>query len=215
MHTYSTDNDLRPRILLYLGAGSYGIILAIGAVLAFVNALLPFGWALSAPATGAVLTVVYLLLASRFWNHDLLRRLRIVKTPYFGGQWEGYIRSSYNVSDDPEDGEFDEDDRTDVEVEIEQSWRKMIVRLEGEDSSSRSLGASIITQQGRPQLTYYYLNEPHYDAPDSYSIGYGTTSVKLYEGEGENGEDVLDGIYYTGPDRGEHGKIRLTRVGCE
>jgi hypothetical protein len=119
------------------------------------------------------------------------------------------------VDDDAENEKPEEQEKTNVEVEIEQSWRKMIVKLEGDDSSSRSLGASIITQQGRPKLTYYYLNEPDYDAPDSYTMGYGTTSVKLYEGEGDNNEDVLDGIYYTGPDRGEHGKIHLTRVDDE
>jgi hypothetical protein len=213
MHTYSTDNDLRPRILLCLGAVSYALVLAIGAVLTFVNTLLPFGWALSAPAVGGVLTVTYLLFASKLWNHDWLRRLGIVKTPYFGGRWQGYIQSSYNVSDEPENGKLDASDKMDVEVEIEQSWRKIIVRLEGDDSSSRSLGASIITQQGKPRLAYYYLNEPDYGAPDSYRKGYGTTLVELCEGE--NGEDVLDGIYYTGPERSEHGKIRLTRVNCE
>lgn len=211
MHTYSTDNDLRPRIIGFLGIGSFLLVLGVERVLSIVNATVPFGPNFSAPATGAVFTLVYVVFSVKFWNHGLLRRLRLVRTPYFGGHWEGYIRSSYNVSDDEEESS-EGDDRTEVEVEIEQSWRKMIVRLEGADSSSRSLGASVITQQGRPQLTYYYLNEPDYDAPDSYSIGYGTTSVKLYENEGEDGEDVLDGIYYTGPDRGEHGKIRLTRV---
>jgi hypothetical protein len=211
MHTYSTDNDLRPRIIGFLGIGSFLLVLGIDRLLEIVNATVPFGPNFSAPATGAVFTVVYMIFATSAWNHWIFRRLRLVKTPYFGGRWQGYVRSSYNVSDDT-DEESDGDDRTEVEVTIEQSWRKMIVKLEGPDSSSRSLGASIITQQGRPQLTYYYLNEPDYDAPDSYSIGYGTTSVKLYENDGENGEDVLDGIYYTGPDRGEHGKIRLTRV---
>lgn len=214
MHTYSTDNDLRPRIIGFLGIGSFLLVLGIERVLIIVNATVPLGPNFPAPATGAVFTVVYVVFAAKVWNHWVFRRLRLVTTPYFGGRWEGYVRSSYNVGDDVEE-EPDGDNRTEVEVEIEQSWRKMIVRLEGTDSSSRSLGASIITKQGRPQLTYYYLNEPDYDAADSYSIGYGTASVKLYENEGEDGEDVLDGIYYTGPDRGEHGKIRLTRVEAE
>lgn len=214
MHTYSTDNDLRPRILGFLGIGSFLLVLGIERALIIVNATVPFGSSFSAPATGAVFTVVYVVFARKVWNQWVFRRLRLVTTPYLGGRWKGYIRSSYNGGDDVED-EPDGDNRTEVEVEIVQSWRKMIVRLEGADSSSRSLGASVITKQGRPQLTYYYLNEPDYDAPDSYSIGYGTASVKLYENEGENGEDVLDGIYYTGPDRGEHGKIHLARVEAE
>jgi hypothetical protein len=215
MHTYSTDNDLRPRIVGFLGIGSFLLVLGIERVLSIVNTTVPFGPNFSAPATGAVFTVVYVVFAAKVWNHGVFRRLRLVKTPYFGGRWEGYVRSSYNVDDDAENEKPEEQEKTNVEVEIEQSWRKMIVRLEGDDSSSRSLGASIITQQGRPKLTYYYLNEPDYDAPDSYTMGYGTTSVKLYEGEGDNNEDVLDGIYYTGPDRGEHGKIHLTRVDDE
>lgn len=214
MHTYSTDNDLRPRIIGFLGIGSFLLVLGIARMLTIVNATVPFGPNFSAPATGAVFTLVYVVFATKVWTHGVFRRLHLVKTPYFGGHWEGYIRSSYNI-DDAEAEEPNEDEKTEVEVEIEQSWRKMIVRLEGEDSSSRSLGASIITQQGRPKLTYYYLNEPDYDAPDSYSMGYGTSSAKLYEGEGDNDEDVLDGIYYTGPKRGEHGKIRLTRVNDE
>lgn len=212
MHTYSTDNDLRPRIIGFLGIGSFVLALGLERLLIIVNATVPFGPNFPAPATGAVFAVVYLVFESKVWNHWVFRRLRLVTTPYFGGTWEGYVQSSYNVGDDEDE---DEDKRTEVEVKIEQSWRKMIVKLEGTDSSSRSLGASIITKQGRPQLTYYYLNEPDYDAPDSYSIGYGTTSVKLYEDKGDDGEDVLDGIYYTGPNRGEHGKIRLTRAEAE
>lgn len=211
MHTYSTDNDLRPRIIGFLGIGSFLLVIGIERLLSIVNATIPFGPNFSAPATGAVFTVVYVVFAAKVWNHGLFRRIRLVKTPYFGGRWEGYVQSSYNVSDDTAE-ESDGDDRTEVEVEIEQNWRKMIVKLEGDDSSSRSLGASIITKQGRPQLTYYYLNEPYYDAPDSYSMGYGTASMKLYENGGENGEPVLDGVYYTGPNRGEHGKIHLTRI---
>lgn len=215
MHTYSTDNDLRPRVVGYIGIGSYLLVLGIGAVLAFVNARVPFGANLSAPATGAVFTGVYLLFASKFWNHWLLRRLRIVKTPYFAGTWEGYIQSSYDVGEGATDGGPDEDEKTEVEVDIRQSWRKLIVELNAPDSSSRSLGASVITKQGKPQLTYYYLSEPKYNAPDTMTKHYGTTSLKFHENEGEDGEDVLDGIYYTGPDRNSYGKLHLTRTETE
>jgi len=211
MHTYSTDNDLRPKVVGFIGIGSYLLVLLIGAILAFVNTRLPFGANLSAPATGAVFTGVYLLFASKFWNHWLLRRLRIVRTPYFAGTWEGYIQSSYDVGESTSDDNLKGDEKTDVEVEISQSWRKIMVELDAPDSSSRSLGASVITKQGKPQLTYYYLSEPDYNAPDTMTKHYGTTSVKFHENEGENREDVLTGIYYTGPDRDSYGKIHLTR----
>lgn len=210
MHTYSTDNDLRPRVVGFIGIGSFLLVLGIGTVFAFVNARVPFGAALSAPATGAVFTAVYLLFASRFWNHWLLRRIRIVKTPYFAGTWEGYIQSSYDVGEGATD-DNPEKEKTPVEVDIRQNWRKLIVELDAPNSSSRSLGASVITKQGKPQLTYYYLNEPDYNAPDTMTKHYGTTSVKFHENEGENREDVLTGIYYTGPDRDSYGKIHLTR----
>lgn len=211
MHTYSVDNDLRPRIVAFLGIASFLFVLGIGRLLSFLNTSIPFWPNLSAPATGAVFTVVYVVFATAVWNHWVFRLLRLVKTPYFAGEWEGYVRSSYNIAE-PESGDPSDDEKTEVEVEIKQHWRQMIIRLEGEDSTSRSLGASIVTQQGLPKLMYYFLNEPNYDAPDSYSMGYGTSSMKLYEGEGDDGEDVLAGIYYTGPKRGEHGEIRLTRV---
>lgn len=207
MHTYSTDNDLRLKIVGFLGIGSYIFIQALVNLVSSLNATLPYGIDVSVPATGSVFTVAYLLFGSVLWNHWIFRRLRIVKTPCLSGKWTGNLQSSYDNEDDNDDHE-----KTRVEVQIRQSWRKMSVELDAPDSSSRSLGATVLTKEGKPELTYHYRSEPDYDAPDTMHIHYGTTSLTFHEGEGRDGADVLNGVYYTSPGRDSHGHIHLSRV---
>lgn len=205
MHTYSTDNDLRPKIIAFLGIGSYIFVRALANVLPELNRTLPYGIELSAPATGLVFTVVYFGFGGSLWDNRLFRAAGIVKAPNLDGEWTGKIQSSF------EEGKFNGDH--DIEVTIHQTWRKICVELETPKSTSRSLGATILTQQGKPQLTYYYRSEPKYDAPDSMSIHYGTASLKFHSEADAEGNDVLKGIYYTSPDRESHGQMRLTREG--
>lgn len=207
MHTYSTDNDLRVKIVGFLGIGSYVFVQALVNVISSLNATLPYGIDVSVPATGSVFTIVYLLFSSVLWNHWVFRRLRIVKTPYLSGKWVGSLQSSYDNEDNS-----DENNGPNVEVLIRQNWRKISIELNAPDSSSRSLGATVLTKEGKPELTYHYRSEPDYDAPDTMSIHYGTTSLTFHEGEGEDGTDVLDGVYYTSPRRDSHGSVHLSRV---
>ena len=204
MHTYSTDNHLRPKVIGGLGVLSYLIVLALGDVVTILNELLNLNLNISVLMTGMVFTGLYLLFSLYFWNIWAFRRLGIVKIPDLSGEWAGYIQSSYWEEEDAEG-------RNEVEVQIRQSWRKISIELSSPDSSSRSLGATILAKQGKPQLTYHYLSEPDYNAPDTMSIHYGTASLTFHASEDEEDADVLQGDYYTSADRDSHGKLHLSR----
>lgn len=201
MHTYSTDNKLRPKIIGFIGIASYVFLQGISGIVTELNQSLSLGIDLSVPAAGAVFVVMYLSFEKKLWKNKWLRKFGIVKSPNLAGEWTGTIDSVYEPGDQDQE----------IAVRIRQSWRKLSIELDGPSSSSRSVGATLLTDQGKPQLVYYYLNEPDYDAPDTMGIHYGTASLTYHESEQSTESPVLDGFYYTTPDRKSHGKIRLNQ----
>lgn len=201
MHTYSTDNNLRPKVVAILGIVSYILVRISADFLSDLDVTLPLGIEVSVAMTGIVFTFVYLGFSKWAWDFLILRLLGIVKTPNLEGEWTGTLQSSFHSeqSNSP----------TEIEVHISQSWRRLSVELDAPNSSSRSLGATILSQQGKPELTYYYRSEPDWDAPDTMNMHYGTATLTYHEDN--DGGDILQGMYYNGPDRDSHGQMRLER----
>ena len=214
MHTYSTDNDTRLKVIAGLGAFSYFLIFISQRFLPVLTTSLPLGISVSAPSFALTWGLTYTVFNSWLWKWNILRYMKIIQVPNLTGSWQGYLETSYqgNISDEHISDNDDPDSdytRLNAEIEIDQKWRKIDVHLETDRSSSNSNAGTILINENKwPSLNYLYDNEPDPDTPSGMAMHHGTADLKLNR---ENGRDVLEGIYYTGPGRENHGKMRFTR----
>jgi len=206
MHSYSTDNNSRRKVIALLGALSFAI--------SFLGpAYIPV---LSIPSFAIIFAVLYTGFDRYVWRWSVMRSLGIVQVPDLSGSWKGYIEASYpgHILDDAISDEDDPDSeytRIEATLEIAQRWRRIAVRLETDTSSSNSRAATILVNENIwPSLSYQYKNNPQPDTPTRMEMHHGTADLKLRNNEGV---DILEGVYYTGPGRENHGKIRFTRNG--
>ncbi|WP_254547366.1 hypothetical protein [Halomarina pelagica] len=217
MHTYSTDNELRPKILGGIGVICYIIVGLLSAAVSFATQNLAIGVAIGVPSWGVVFAIGLKLFDSWLWDTAPVRRLRLVKAPNLSGEWEGWIGTFYDgdieipeyavhAENDPEE----EYTRLTATLTVEQTWRKIGIHLKTKQSSSDSEGATILTTEGKwPSLNYQYENNPPPDTPETMQMHHGTADLELKE---TPDKDILEGIYYTGPGRDNHGLMWFKRV---
>jgi hypothetical protein len=215
MHSYSTDNSSRPTLLAGLGVVSYGLVRLAQVFFPVLSTTLPFGISVSAPSFAIVFGGVYGVFNHYLWRWRILRFLRIVRVPDFSGSWEGYIETSYEgeIPNKYISGENDPDSvytRVNASLEIDQRWREIDIHFQTDTSSSDSNAATILINKNMwPSLNYQYENSPEPDTPTGMEMHHGTADLQL---ETDGVEDVLEGLYYTGPGRENHGIMRFTRI---
>ncbi|MDG5818118.1 hypothetical protein [Natronococcus sp. A-GB7] len=142
----------------------------------------------------------------------------LVSTSDLSGEWEGWIETSYDGDYEiPEEAlHTDNDPDSDYtrmigNLHITQRWRKINIHFVTYTSASDSVGATILASDGRwPTLSYQYENQPDSDTPKTMSLHHGTTNLELKKDENE--DDILEGFYYTGNGRRNHGKMHFKRV---
>lgn len=214
MHTYSTDNDKRPLVYATLGVIAYLALGVTGSLITQLSAYIPILAGIG--VTWTLLVGVALALFNFWgWKTRVARWLKLVRVPDLNGRWEGYIQTSYGGGDIPE-AALHESDNPDTDmpkltaaIEIDQTWRKINVRLETASSSSDSSGATILADDGKwPSLSYQYENQPDPDTPEEMALHYGTANL---ERKRDGNREILEGIYYTGPGRGNYGKMHFKR----
>lgn len=130
-----------------------------------------FGYAGEAIGITAVIVVVYNLW---LWKYD-----PTIKTPVLHKKYTGTIKSSWN-------GET-----YSAKMEIKQTLLKINVILKTDESTSKSMLASIDDIYGEQQLTYTYLNTPTASVRDRSAVHYGTAMICV-----ENPLE-LTGTYFT------------------
>lgn len=197
MHTYSTNNELRPKVYWILSVGSYLLVGVFSAAVAFISNNLPFTFGVTITAGIAYSAVLYVF--NRWlWTHSILRNVKLTRVPDLNGEWVGHIKSDYN-------GE-----RYKATLSIKQTWREINVHFETETSGSDSNGATLLSGEGKwPSINYQYRNKGSTDPSDDLWTHDGTAD--LHVKENEDGETVLEGIYYTGPSRGNSGSMYFIR----
>lgn len=100
-----------------------------------------------------------------------------------------------------------------VTLDVVQTWRRIGVTLDAEESESHSLGASIVAECFRTvTLSYEYLNEPKALAKTTLHTHRGTARLTLRR---TGKVEVLDGEYYTGRDRQNVGILHFERPSGE
>ena len=152
-------------------------------------------WWLSVPSFAGCYSGLHWLFDRYVWRLGLLRKLKLILLPDLNGTWVGEVKSSYNW-----DGSAHS-----VSAVIMQRWSKVVIRLETENSRSRSISASLrTTDLTNPELSYQYINEPKSNAPGAMAMHRGTATLELIGSR-------LEGDYYTGRGRGEVGTVTLSR----
>ena len=158
--------------------------------------LLPMRWLLPIPSIALVFGVSYWAFDNWLWRWRFLRVLRLISVPDLGGAWAGTIASSYT--------EFKH--QQPVTVTIEQTWTKMVVRLNAAESRSWSLTSSILTNTPEGLvLTYLFDNQPEAESNKTMERFRGTVVMVSIA------PDRLEGYYYTGRGRETHGSLKLCR----
>ncbi|MBI4464146.1 MAG: hypothetical protein HY647_05530 [Acidobacteria bacterium] len=194
MHPYATDSSERKYVPLVLAGLAIGAAWGFSRLLLFLN--VPVAWWIDAPSTMGFYGIFYALFDKKLWEIRLLRKLGVVKVPLLEGDWQGTLSTS-----------FDEHAaKHHVEVQIKQSWTRIVLYLRGRDSKSHTLAATLLIES--PEgivLSYQYRNEPLPHAVGTMQIHYGTARLALSD------SDVLEGDYYSGRGRQNFGSLHLER----
>ena len=194
MHDYAVDSRERVFVVRILFMAS-ALVSGIAAAL-IPSDFLPMRWLLPIPSTALVFGVSYWTFDNWFWHWPFLRVLRLISVPDLRGAWTGTIASSYTRFEQMQP----------VTVTIEQTWTKIVVRLNAAESRSWSLTASILTNSPEGLvLTYLFDNQPEAESDSTMERFRGTTVLV------SDASDRLEGYYYTGRGRETYGSLKLCR----
>jgi hypothetical protein len=194
MHAYATDSDGRKNVTALLALVGLAVAGLVGFVAEHLTGFVP--WELSSPSAFFIFGVLYWAFAKYCWKWRLWRRLDIVEVPDLNGRWKGHLKTSFDSHEN----------RHAIEVEVKQHWTKMSVHLEAKKSFSYSVTASLLVNDPRGiLLCYQYINEPKSaTASSEMSMHRGTTYLRL-------SEHALEGHYYAGRSRENHGYIKIEK----
>lgn len=130
------------------------------------------------------------------WKLPIFQRW-LVPFPSLAGEWQGTISYNWNNTDNSKD----------INLTIRQTFLRIQIIIETDESKSRSICGSfdIEKMRGRQHLIYSYLNEPNATVRDRSQIHYGTAMFEF-----NDTGDTLNGTYWT--DRKSVGDMNLKKV---
>lgn len=196
MHPYATDSNERRLVPLILAITSLLLAWILNRSLVGLN--LTFPWWIDAPSVLGFYGLFYVLFDKHVWQLSLLQRIRLIRVPNLNGDWKGFIASSFDTHST----------KHDARVNIRQSWTRIQITLETQNSRSNSLTASVITEDQKAiAISFEYVNEPKYDSEAGMQPHKGTSQLVL-----KPESATLEGQYYTGRGRQNFGVLSLARI---
>jgi len=193
LHEYSVDSGERLYVVFYLAISSILAMAAVQLILNNFNLQIP--WWFDGISVFSFYGLFLFLFDKYLWKWQLTKLVRLVKVPNIAGIYEGTLTSSYDNFKNS----------IAIKVEIFQTWTKISINWKTTTSNSRSLVASIITNNEPNTLTYQYLNEPKESTPLSMHMHKGTTIAEITS-------DGLIGGCYSNRDRQTTGQFELKKV---
>ena len=193
MHSYSIDREERNYVIVFLFIVS--ILLSLGFYKLFNYYQIVLPWWFESPSV----LFFYGLLFAVFdkWLWKLFRKMHFLKTPNLSGEWDGYLKSSF----DNHSAEIK------ATLQVSQTWTRIKILLTTTESKSHSEAASIIVEDPEGcYLSYQYFNEPVSSSKKTMSIHRGTTRLFL-----KDQSNILSGEYYSGRDRQNFGSLYFKR----
>lgn len=161
----------------------------------------------------AIFGVLYAAFDRYLWRWPLVRRF--TSPPDLNGEWVGEINSSYQPeSADTDDGRQPDGGKPvdgETQMSISQHWSAIEVTVTNPSSSrSESTSATFRTHKSDPELLFTYVNKPIGEAASELSMHEGTNTLRYTQSV--DGNDILEGEYYTDEQRNNHGTMRFTRI---
>lgn len=151
------------------------------------------------PSISAIYAILFWIFDRYLWKLLIFKKIGIIVADDLSGIWKGVVKSSYD------------DFKSEIyaELDIQQSATRIKIRGVFNQSKSVSIheNFSVSEIDGKAALFYFFRNEPNYDAEETMAIHEG--SVKLIH---DKTSDTLEGYYYSGRDRNNHGTIKVKRV---
>jgi len=195
MHPYVIDSNERVRIVLWISMIAVLLAWGIGQSQEKFNFIIP--WWFDAPSVLGFFGLLYKLVDCYLWKIPILQKIGFFKTPDLNGKWITYINSSHD----------DYSQNISANVTIKQTWTRIVICLNGSQSSSTSRIASILVENsGQTLLSYEYMNQPNSNAPNTMHIHFGFTRLIL-----SDDKRILSGDYYNGRGRANCGTLRLEK----
>ncbi len=203
MHDYSIDNHPKEKILFFL---SFAAIISAPVLNTVIQDIVGFidatsGWK-SATVTAipvvVVFSFIYWVFNKYLWRISKLRRILLV--PDLNGEWsvEGMttLKNGKNA-----------DFKWKGKITVTQSWSKLLIYLQTDQSASSSVSASIHHEDGIGyRLLYQYENAPGADQLELAKHS-GSTEL-LFNLDCQSAE----GHYYTDQHRSTVGVIKLRKI---
>ncbi len=190
MHPYATDSTEREKVFAFLAVVTIGVLwlldVSLGQYRWFWNPLTIMG----------IYGFLYLLFGKHLWKAGFLRFLRLIRTPNLSGEWMGKIKLSSKWLGKTKD----------AKITIRQSWTRIAVVFETDNTRARSIIASILIKEPEgPVLSFEYLNEPKPGSRDAYNIHRGSARLLL-------SGSTLDGDFYYGSGKQQtFGSLKVTK----
>lgn len=197
MKSYAIDSVERHSVPIYFCMG----VFAAGAAWLFQQLLICLGvqelpWWVESPSVLGLFGVIWKIFDVYGWRIRF-GTFGVSKIPDLNGSWLGSIRS-----------DFQQGNETKAVIQIKQTWTKILVRLQTNNSSSISTMAAVNTSDSSEWgLHYEYLSEPVSTAVGTMQMHRGTTHFRI-----EQDGLVLRGDYYGGRGRQNLGSIEVRRV---
>jgi hypothetical protein len=195
MHAFITDSSERRHVPLLLAAVAIGVSVGLTLLLDSYKVSIP-AW-VDITSVPLLYGVFYTLFDKYCWHWWILREIGSVRVPLLAGVWKGHVLSSFD--------NFTAEHA--VEIRIDQHWTAMRITFRGDLSMSHSiLGAIFVDAPDGVVLDYEYQNEPSPGALEAMQIHHGTARLRVIS------ETEMEGYYYTGRGRSNHGSIHLTKM---
>jgi hypothetical protein len=193
VHDYSLDTLVRR----YVDVGIAIASLSLPTVITWAATLISAPPELTFPISfGATFALFYYVFDEHIW-----KRFQFVhKIPDLNGDWIAEGVSSYR---DPDRGE---NLRFSMRLKIKQSFSRIEVFTETDNSTSRSFMASLELQHAVPIFRYGFDNTPKNMANAELQRHPGMMDLRI------SGSDLLEGDYFSGKHRLRYGELSVRRV---
>lgn len=198
MHPYSTNSPANPNLIALLALISCAVSVGIGALTKQIHD--NWGWTIGGVSALSCFGVLFFVFDRFLWRLKAARAILLV--PDLNGSWECQGKTILK-------GGAPQDLPWIGTITIRQSWSRMVVVLQTQQSSSRSVGASLYQEPGSGyRLIYHYDNRP----------GAAETELQRHSGQCDllvaNDTASASGEYFTGQGRLTVGTMRLTKKGA-
>lgn len=210
MHNYTMDigKDIRTKITFIIALISVGILFGLSFILnIFGIESLPlpidmsnkaiFKLFLGLSKAGAVFGVLYYVFDNWLWKTKCIKKIH--KVPDLNGVWNGEFISSFK-------DELGNNKKGTCKMNIKQTWSKISIVGNFNESLSYSQTATILDNSNGIQLKFEYSNKPYKTVNENLKEHLGHNTL-IYNEEQES----LNGDYFTNASRQTHGIINVSK----